>query len=119
MLSDDEIATLSRHKGMFARLDRASHRSHTSPERGRRFAMIWPYANTNCPVCSAPVQRIVYAENGRYCAKPQTSSKLLADRSLSRLLKNRLAAESGRVGGSEARAEFVKALFTRDHEGFG
>jgi formamidopyrimidine-DNA glycosylase len=41
-----------------------------------------------CPVCGAPVQRIVYAENEtNYCAKCQTGGKLLADRSLSRLLK--------------------------------
>jgi formamidopyrimidine-DNA glycosylase len=41
-----------------------------------------------CPVCGAPVQRIVYAENeSNYCAKCQTAGRLLADRSLSRLLK--------------------------------
>jgi formamidopyrimidine-DNA glycosylase len=42
-----------------------------------------------CPVCGAPVQRIVYAENEcNYCARCQTGGKLLADRSLSRLLKD-------------------------------
>jgi len=42
-----------------------------------------------CPVCGAPVQRIVYAENeANYCARCQTGGKLLADRSLSRLLKD-------------------------------
>jgi formamidopyrimidine-DNA glycosylase len=41
-----------------------------------------------CPVCGAPVQRIVYAENeANYCATCQTGGKLLADRGLSRLLK--------------------------------
>jgi formamidopyrimidine-DNA glycosylase len=41
-----------------------------------------------CPVCGAPVQRIVYAENEtNYCARCQTGGKVLADRSLSRLLK--------------------------------
>ncbi len=41
-----------------------------------------------CPVCGAPVQRIVYAENEcNYCARCQTGGRLLADRSLSRLLK--------------------------------
>lgn len=41
-----------------------------------------------CPVCQAPIQRIVYAENeANYCAGCQTDGKLLADRSLSRLLK--------------------------------
>ena len=42
-----------------------------------------------CPQCSAPVQRIVYAENeANYCARCQTDGRLLADRSLSRLLKD-------------------------------
>ena len=41
-----------------------------------------------CPVCDSPVQRIVHADNEtNYCAKCQTGGKLLADRSLSRLLK--------------------------------
>jgi len=41
-----------------------------------------------CPVCGAPVQRIVYAENEtNYCARCQTNGVVLADRSLSRLLK--------------------------------
>ena len=41
-----------------------------------------------CPVCGAPIQRIVYAENEcNYCARCQTGGRLLADRSLSRLLK--------------------------------
>ena len=41
-----------------------------------------------CPVCNAPVQRIVYASNEtNYCARCQTGGKLLADRALSRLLK--------------------------------
>ena len=40
-----------------------------------------------CPDCSAPVQRIVYAENEcNYCARCQTGSVILADRALSRLL---------------------------------
>ena len=41
-----------------------------------------------CPVCAAPVQRIVHADNEtNYCARCQTGGKLLADRALSRLLK--------------------------------
>jgi formamidopyrimidine-DNA glycosylase len=40
-----------------------------------------------CPVCGAPVQRIVYAENeANYCARCQTNGVVLADRALSRLL---------------------------------
>ena len=42
-----------------------------------------------CPVCAAPVQRIVYASNEtNYCPGCQTGGRILADRSLSRLLKN-------------------------------
>ena len=41
-----------------------------------------------CPVCGSPVQRIVHAENeSNYCPTCQTGGKLLADRSLSRVLK--------------------------------
>ncbi|HEX9668798.1 MAG TPA: DNA-formamidopyrimidine glycosylase family protein [Thermoanaerobaculia bacterium] len=41
-----------------------------------------------CPDCGAPVQRVLYAENGaNYCARCQTGGRLLADRVLSRLLK--------------------------------
>jgi formamidopyrimidine-DNA glycosylase len=41
-----------------------------------------------CPVCGSPIQRIVHLENEtNYCARCQTGGKLLADRSLSRLLK--------------------------------
>ncbi|MEO5700745.1 MAG: DNA-formamidopyrimidine glycosylase family protein [Casimicrobiaceae bacterium] len=40
-----------------------------------------------CPVCGAPVQRIVYAQNEcNYCARCQTGGVVLADRALSRLL---------------------------------
>ncbi len=42
-----------------------------------------------CPVCRAPVQRIVYAENEtNYCARCQTAGRLLADRALSRILRD-------------------------------
>ncbi len=41
-----------------------------------------------CPVCGAPVQRIRYAENEtNYCARCQTGGRVLADRAMSRLLK--------------------------------
>ena len=41
-----------------------------------------------CPVCGTPVQRIRYASNEtNYCARCQTDGKLLADRALSRLLR--------------------------------
>jgi formamidopyrimidine-DNA glycosylase len=42
-----------------------------------------------CPICGAPVQRIRYADNEtNYCPKCQTGGRILADRSLSRLLKD-------------------------------
>jgi formamidopyrimidine-DNA glycosylase len=41
-----------------------------------------------CPVCGTPVQRLVYADNeAHYCPTCQTSGRLLADRVLSRLMK--------------------------------
>ena len=41
-----------------------------------------------CPVCGAPIQRIVYAENEcNYCPGCQTEGRILADRALSRLLR--------------------------------
>lgn len=45
--------------------------------------------NLPCPSCGAPVQRIAYADNeANYCATCQTGGRLLADRALSRLLKD-------------------------------
>jgi len=42
-----------------------------------------------CPACGTPVQRVVYAANeANYCATCQTGGRLLADRSLSRLLRD-------------------------------
>jgi formamidopyrimidine-DNA glycosylase len=42
-----------------------------------------------CPVCGAPVQRIRYADREtNYCPGCQTGGRILADRSLSRLLKD-------------------------------
>ena len=42
-----------------------------------------------CPVCGTPVQRIVHAENeSNYCAGCQTGGRILADRALSKLLKD-------------------------------
>ena len=42
-----------------------------------------------CPACGAPVQRIVYASNETdYCPGCHTGGRILADRSLSRLLKD-------------------------------
>ena len=42
-----------------------------------------------CQFCDTPIQRVLYAENEmNYCPKCQTGGKILADRSLSRLLKD-------------------------------
>jgi formamidopyrimidine-DNA glycosylase len=42
-----------------------------------------------CPVCATPVQRIVYAQTEtNYCPTCQTGGRVLADRSLSRLLRD-------------------------------
>ncbi len=42
-----------------------------------------------CPICGSGIQRIVYADNEtNYCPRCQTGGKILADRSLSRLLKD-------------------------------
>jgi formamidopyrimidine-DNA glycosylase len=42
-----------------------------------------------CPVCGSPIQRIRYANNeANYCATCQTGGRVLADRSLSKLLKD-------------------------------
>jgi formamidopyrimidine-DNA glycosylase len=42
-----------------------------------------------CPVCGAPVQRIVYAHNeANYCSACQTGGRLLSDRALSRLMRD-------------------------------
>jgi formamidopyrimidine-DNA glycosylase len=42
-----------------------------------------------CPVCGTPIQRIVYAEREtNYCPRCQTEGRVLADRALSRLLKD-------------------------------
>jgi formamidopyrimidine-DNA glycosylase len=52
------------------------------------FAVHGKYAKP-CPACGSPVQRIVHAENEtNYCPGCQTGGKVLADRSLSRLLKD-------------------------------
>ncbi|MCX4242978.1 DNA-formamidopyrimidine glycosylase family protein [Paraliomyxa miuraensis] len=61
-----------------------------------------------CPVCQAPVQRIVYADREtNYCAGCQTGGRRLADRAMSRLLgkdwpRDLDALEDGRSGGSSS-----------------
>ena len=64
-----------------------------------------------CPVCGAPVQRIVYADNEcNYCATCQTEGRLLSDRALSRLLRAGLAEDAGGDGAAEARIATTSQL---------
>jgi formamidopyrimidine-DNA glycosylase len=93
-LKPEEIARL--HRAVIdtlnlwtARLREEAHRQF--PEKVTAFregmAVHGRYGQT-CPVCGAKVQRIRYASNEtNYCPVCQTGGKLLADRSLSRLLK--------------------------------
>jgi hypothetical protein len=56
-----------------------------------------------CPVCGSPVQRVVYAANeANYCATCQTGGRLLADRSLSRLLRDDWPGRSRSSSGANA-----------------
>ena len=63
---------------------------HTFPEKVTAFRpemAVHGRFNLPCPRCAAPIQRIRYADNEtNYCPTCQTSGKVLADRSLSRLL---------------------------------
>jgi formamidopyrimidine-DNA glycosylase len=93
-LSDEEIARLFEATQETLRLWIERLRAETGeafPEKVTAFrprmAVHGRYRKP-CPVCGAPVQRIVHAENEtNYCARCQTRGKLLADRALSRLLK--------------------------------
>ncbi|HET7707083.1 MAG TPA: DNA-formamidopyrimidine glycosylase family protein [Thermoanaerobaculia bacterium] len=94
-LSDEEVARL--HKAMRETLLEWIERLRKElakgfPEKVTAFrpemAVHGKY-DQPCPVCSTPVQRIVYADNEtNYCPRCQTGGKLLADRALSRLLKS-------------------------------
>ena len=67
-----------------------SEARHTFPEKVTAFRpdfAVHGRFGQPCPRCSAPIQRIRYADNETdYCPTCQTGGKLLADRSLSRLL---------------------------------
>ena len=94
-LNDDELARLFEATQKVLRLwtDRLSFAATENfPEKVTAFrpgmAVHGRYRKP-CPVCGTLVQRIVYAENEtNYCPRCQTGGKLLADRSLSRLLKD-------------------------------
>lgn len=93
-LDDAAIATL--HEATLAVLDEWTVRLRAETKDGfptkvtafRPEMAVHGRYGLPCPVCGTKVQRIVYAENeSNYCARCQTEGKLLADRSLSRLLK--------------------------------
>ena len=95
LLSDDEIARLfhATRECMAEWIERLrKDTGNNFPERVTAFRddmAVHGKFRKPCPACGAPVQRIVYADNEtNYCAKCQTGGKLLADRSLSRLLKD-------------------------------
>lgn len=94
-MSDEEIARLHEATRSTLRLwiDRLrADAGGTFPEKVTAFhdgMAVHGRFKQPCPVCGAPVQRIVYADNEcNYCARCQTGGRLLADRSLSRLLKD-------------------------------
>ena len=94
-LSDDEVARL--HSAVRDTLEEWTARLRAEagdalPEKVTAFhpemAVHGRYGKP-CPVCGAPVQRIRYASNEtNYCARCQTGGRVLADRALSRLLKD-------------------------------
>jgi len=93
-LSDEEYARLfeatqTTLRGWIARLQ--DEAGEAFPEKVTAFrpgmAVHGRYGQP-CPECGSPVQRVVYAQNeANYCATCQTEGRLLADRSLSRLLR--------------------------------
>jgi formamidopyrimidine-DNA glycosylase len=93
-LTDDEIARLfeATRRTLTEWVERLSRdASERFPEQVTAFRdgmAVHGRFGQPCPVCGAPIQRIVHAENEiNYCARCQTSGRLLADRALSRLLK--------------------------------
>lgn len=94
-LRDEEIARLYEGTQQTSRLWIEKLRAETGtkfPEKVSAFkegmAVHGRYKQP-CPVCGSPVQRIRYADNeANYCATCQTGGRVLADRSLSRLLKD-------------------------------
>jgi formamidopyrimidine-DNA glycosylase len=93
-ITDDEVATL--HDACVASLNLWTQRLRDEvgdgfPDKVTAFrpemAVHGKYGQP-CPVCGTKVQRIIYADNeANYCPTCQTEGRLLADRGLSRLLK--------------------------------
>jgi formamidopyrimidine-DNA glycosylase len=94
-MTDTEIATL--HNACTAQLELWTDRLRAEvgsgfPDKVTAFRpemAVHGKFGKPCPRCGTKVQRIVYADNeANYCPTCQTDGKLLADRSLSRLLKD-------------------------------
>ena len=93
-LDDDELARLFAATQLTLREWTERLRVHTGdafPEEVTAFRpemAVHGKFREPCPVCGAPVQRIVHAESEtNYCARCQTGGRVLADRALSQLLK--------------------------------
>jgi formamidopyrimidine-DNA glycosylase len=93
-LSQDDIATLYRatRETLTDWIERLSQETGDAfPEKVTAFRegmAVHGRFGLPCPKCGSPVQRIRYADNEtNYCARCQTGGRLLADRAMSRLLK--------------------------------
>jgi len=99
-LDEREVAAL--HEATVAVLEEWTERLRAEADSAARAGQLLPEKVTAfrpemavhgrygkpCPACGAPVQRVIYAENeANYCADCQTGGRLLADRVLSRLMK--------------------------------
>ena len=94
-LTDDEISRLhdATRTTLQTWLDRLREEAGTGfPEKVTAFRpgmAVHGRFGLPCPDCGTKVQRIIYADNEtNYCPRCQTGGKVLADRSLSRLLKD-------------------------------
>ena len=93
-LSQDDIVTLYRatRETLMGWIERLSRETGDAfPEKVTAFRegmAVHGRFGLPCPECGSPVQRIRYADNEtNYCARCQTGGRLLADRAMSRLLK--------------------------------
>ena len=81
----------SQHAGGLDRAAAGRKRGDSFPEKVTAFRegmAVHGRYKLPCPDCGTPVQRIRYADNEtNYCARCQTGGRLLADRAMSRLLK--------------------------------
>jgi formamidopyrimidine-DNA glycosylase len=94
-MSEEEIARLFRAVQDILRLWIRRLRDETGEDFPEKVTAFRPDMAAHgrfgqpCPVCGALIQRIVYAANEtNYCPRCQTEGKILADRSLSRILKD-------------------------------